>query len=164
MNNIFKLGLFLTTLSFSSSVLANFDLAGKGVVTYPTGISKNFDFGFGWQATNKKFRIGKKAYSMSQLPESYSIALTLSKDETRVWIQEFNAGYIESFEWKIGNNTLKLAKRSFNSPVKGNYILTLNKVDYFLSRNNVSIDVYFEESGVKYVRLDGVTRNMGTKK
>ncbi|MDK1287034.1 hypothetical protein [Pseudoalteromonas umbrosa] len=164
MNNIFKLGLFITALSFSDHVLANFDLSGKGVVTYPTGITKDFDFGFGWQASDKKFRIGKKAYSMSQLPESYSIALTLSKDDSRVWIQEFNAGYIEAFQWQIGKNKLELAKKEFKNPVKGNYVLTLNNVDYFLSRNNVSIDVHFDDSGVKHVRLEGVTRSMGTKK
>ncbi|KZN63668.1 hypothetical protein [Pseudoalteromonas luteoviolacea] len=164
MNNIFKIGFFISFICFSLNAVADFDVNGQGVVTYPTGVEKSFDFGFGWNANNQKFRIGKKSYSMSQLPESYSIALTLSKDGSKVWIQEFNAGYIEEFEWKIGRHKLKLSKRAFSSRVRGDYILTLNNVDYFLSRNNVSIDVHFEESGIKSVRLDGVTRNMGTKK
>ncbi|MCF2857851.1 hypothetical protein L1286_10240 [Pseudoalteromonas sp. SMS1] len=164
MNNLFKIGFFFSFICFSDGAAADFDVNGSGVVTYPTGIDKSFDFGFGWKANDKKFRIGNKSYSMSQLPESYSIALTLSKDESKVWIQEFNSGYIESFEWQIGKHKLKLSKREFSSRVKGDYILTLNNVDYFLSRNNVSIDVHFEESGIKAVRLDGVTRNMGTKK
>lgn len=154
----------LTSLLFSSCVFANFDFEGKGKVTYPTGVDKTFAFGFAWNEQEQTFRIGKKTYNMSSLPESYSIALTLSKDNEKVWVQEFNAGFIDSFEWQLGEQTITLKKKEFKVPVKGNYVLSLNKIDYFLVKNNVSIQIKFNEKGIDNIKVDGVTKDMGAKK
>lgn len=101
---------------------------------------------------------------MSSLPESYSIAITLSKDDSKVWVQEFNAGFIDSFEWHLGEQTIALRKKEFKVPVKGNYVLSLNNIDYFLVKNNVSIQIKFKEDGIDNIKIDGVTKDMGAKK
>lgn len=156
--------LLCLSVLFSASAMANFDFDGKGTITYPTGLSKNFAFGFAWDKTTKQFRIGNKHYDMSSLPESYSIALTLSKDESKVWAQEFNAGFIESFEWQLADQKITLKKKKFKVPVRGNYVLSLNNTDYFLVKNNISIQVKFNEDGIENIKIDGVTKDMGAKK
>ena len=122
---------------FSSSVWADFDYPGEGKVRYPTGLEKPFAFGFGWNEADGKFKIGSKTYAM-QLPESYSIAITLSKDEEQIWVQEFNNGFIESFNWQIGEHSLQLKKSKFKDPVKGDYVISLDNKDYFFARNNIN--------------------------
>jgi len=160
-----KLNAFcLISLLFASSAYADFDFAGKGSITYPTGIEKAFEFGFSWDQAKEKFRIGSKSYDMSSLPESYSIAITLSKDDSKVWVQEFNAGFIDSFEWRLGEQTIALRKKEFKVPVKGNYVLSLNNIDYFLVKNNVSIQIKFKKDGIDNIKIDGVTKDMGAKK
>ncbi|KTF16294.1 hypothetical protein [Pseudoalteromonas sp. H105] len=147
---------------FSSSVWADFDYPGEGNVRYPTGLEKPFMFGFGWNEADGKFKIGSKSYAM-QLPESYSIAITLSKDEEQIWVQEFNNGFIESFNWQIGDHSLQLKKSKFKNPVKGNYVISLDNKDYFFARNNISITVKFNNEGIDRIAIDGVTKDMGTK-
>lgn len=146
----------------SNPAWADFDYPGEGKVRYPTGVEKPFKFGFAWQASEQKFTIGKKTYDM-QLPVSYSIAITLAKDEEKIWVQEFNNGFIESFSWQIGEHTLQLKKQKFKDPVKGDYVISLDNKDYFFARNNISIMVKFKDEGIDSVAIDGVTKNMGTK-
>ncbi|RZM78109.1 hypothetical protein [Pseudoalteromonas rubra] len=154
---------YLLTLFSAGHVWADFDLPGKGQLVYPTGVAKEFNFGFGWQSDTQKFRIGERSYDMAQIPESYSIAITLSKDDSKVWVQEFNPGFIEGFSWQLGEHKLELFKKQFMSPVKGDYVLRLDDIDYFLVRNNLSVTIKFTEQGIDNIKLDGVTKNMGTK-
>jgi len=154
----------VSSLLFISHVsYADFNYPGKGAVTYPTGVAKSFEFGFAWQQQTEQFTIGKKAYDMA-LPESYSVAITLAKDDNQVWVQEFNNGYIEGFTWQIGEHTIKLAKRASKDAVKGNYTISLDHKDYFFARSNVSIVIKFADDGITTVAIDGVTKDMGTKK
>ncbi|WP_446440749.1 hypothetical protein [Pseudoalteromonas sp. 1181_04] len=146
----------------STSAMADFNYPGEGNVRYPTGVEKPFLFGFAWQQQNSKFTIGKKSYDM-QLPESYSIAITLAKDEQQVWVQEFNNGFIEGFSWEIGEHTIKLEKRQYKGAVKGDYVISLDNKDYFFARNNISILIKFTAEGIDTVAIDGVTKDMGTK-
>ena len=148
---------------FANFAYADFDYVGAGTLQYPTGAEKAFKFGFAWQASSNKFRIGDKSYEMSELPESYSIAITLSKDKDKVWVQEFNKGFIEGFEWKLGKHQLSLKKQDFKGSVIGNYQLTFNKIDYFLARPNISVEISFTEEGIGSIKLDGVTKDMGMK-
>ena len=110
-----------------------------------------------------KFSIGSKSYDMSQLPNSYSVAITLAKDDSQVWVQEFNNGFIEAFDWQIGKHTVSLKKQQFKDPVKGDYVIELNGRSYFFTRNNASIVINFDENGIETIAIDGVTKNMGTK-
>lgn len=157
----FFIGAFLFFVSLPS--FAEFELPGKGVIRYSTGVEKPFNFGFAWSPVEDKFTIGSKAYNMD-LPESYSVAITLSKDDSQVWVQEFAQSFIEGFDWEIGDHKIILRKATFAQPVKGNYVLSLDGVDYFLMKNNISITFNFEHRGLTSVRLEGVTKDMGTKR
>ncbi|MEJ6474517.1 hypothetical protein [Pseudoalteromonas piscicida] len=161
--NILSLITCSTLLAFSSACYADFDFKGEGTLTYPTGVDKAFEFGFAWNKQAEKFRIGANQYDMSELPESYSVAITLSKDDTRIWIQEFNQGFISEFTWNIADHTIALVKKDFKDAVKGNYVLTVNGIDYFFARDNVSITLSFDDDGIENVKVDGVTKDMGTK-
>jgi hypothetical protein len=152
-----------TFITFSHTALADFNLPGKGNIIYPTGVKKDFEFGFAWQQKVGEFTIGSKRYVMEQIPSAYSVAITLSKDDTQVWIQEFNKGYIEGFNWQIGEHTISLKKQQFSDPVKGNYVIELDNRSYFFTRNNASIELKFDDNGIKTIAIDGVTKNMGTK-
>jgi len=158
--NIFIATMFLTASHHS---LADFSLPGKGTITYPTGTEKPFEFGFAWQQSSGKFTIGSKSYDMDQIPNSYSVAITLSKDEQQVWVQEFNNGFIQAFNWQIGEHTIELKKQQFSSSVKGDYVIELNNRSYFFTRNNASIVMNFNSEGIETIAIDGVTKNMGTK-
>ena len=147
---------------FSHSAFADFSYQGQGALSYPTGVEKAFKFGFAWQQDAEKFTIGNKTYDMP-LPESYSVAITLSKDEKQIWVQEFNNGFFEGFNWQIGEHTLTLQKRDFTDSVKGNYVISLDNRDYFFARNNISIVIKFDDNGISNLVLDGVTKDMGTK-
>ncbi|MCQ8890113.1 hypothetical protein [Pseudoalteromonas carrageenovora] len=153
----------IVLLAPSYSALADFSLPGKGTVTYPTGVVKEFEFGFKWQQQAEKFSIGSKSYNMEQIPSSYSVAITLAKDDSQVWVQEFNNGFIKEFEWHIGDHNVVLKKQQFSDPVKGDYVIELNGRSYFFTRNNASIVMNFNEGGIETIAIDGVTKNMGTK-
>ncbi|MEO2266382.1 hypothetical protein [Pseudoalteromonas pernae] len=147
----------------STPCFADFDFVGKGTTQSATGEQKAFSFGFGWQADKGKLRIGKKTYDMDSLPESYSLALVLSKDEKQVWLQEFHNGWFESFYWELGDHVIRLDKREFDPPVKGNYELKIDDRSFFLMNNNVAITLNFSEDGIESITATGVNKNMGTK-
>ncbi len=153
----------LLAMLFASSAFANFTIPGKGTVTYPTGVTKSFEFGFAWDSGQQQFTIGKKSYNVSQLPEAYSLAMALSPDERTIWLQEFAKGYFSEFTWQLGEHTVSLKKRDFAKPVKGDYVLSVNDMDYFFIRNSASITVKFDKDGVRSIAVDGVTKDMGTK-
>lgn len=155
--------LAILLLGISHASYADFNYAGKGEIKYPTGVVKPFEFGFAWQQQAEKFTIGNKTYDMS-LPESYSVAITLAKEDNQVWVQEFNNGYIEGFTWQIGEHTIKLTKRDLKNAVNGNYTISLDHKDYFFARSNISIVIKFNNDGITTVAIDGVTKDMGTKK
>ena len=159
---IFSVGCLL--LLCCNSAWADFNYPGTGTISYPTGAEKPFQFGFNWQQADEQFTIGSKTYSMA-LPESYSIAITLAKDDQQVWVQEFNNGFFEGFTWQIGEHTIKLEKRQFKEPVKGNYVISLDNKDYFFARSNISIIIKFnpDGNGIDNIAIDGVTKDMGTK-
>jgi len=151
-------------LFFAFPSFANFDLKGSGTLSYPTGISKPFNFGFAWNNKTEKFTIGQKPYSMEQVPDSYSIALAISKNEKSVWVQEFAKGYFEQFEWKIGKHHVQLKKQKFENKVLGNYVLILDDNQYFFTSRAASLTIKFNENGIKGISIEGVTKDFGTKK
>lgn len=156
--------LLLSTFFLSLPAFANFNFKGDGTLSYPTGISKPFNFGFAWNDKTQKFTIGNKSYSMEQVPDSYSIALAISKNEKTVWVQEFAKGYFEQFEWQIDKHTLKLEKQKFENKVLGNYVLTLDDNQYFFTSRAASLTIKFNEDGIKGISIEGVTKDFGTKK
>ena len=161
-NNMRTLLVLLLITSFHS--VANFDLAGNGFVTYPTGVQKTFDFGFKWDKQAKQFSIGDKSYTMDQVPDSYSIALTLAGDDQAVYVQEFAKGFISEFEWRIGPHLIKLEKKRFKWPVRGDYVLSVDESSYFLAASNASVKFVFNEKGIDYIIPVGITKDNGRKR
>lgn len=157
---------FMSTLLFlvSFQAFANFELPGKGFVIYPSGIKKTFDFGFKWDKTRQQFTVGGQSYAMSQIPDSYSIALTLTNDHQGMYVQEFAQGFITEFEWTIGPHVIKLVKQRFKWPVKGDYVLSVDDNRYFLAQNNASVKFVFNDKGINYITPIGITRDNGRKR
>lgn len=154
----------LLLLGLSTNVFANFDIPGKGVVTYPTGVKKEFNFGFKWDSRAKKFTIGNQTYPMDQVPDSYSIALTLAGDDQLVFVQEFAKGFFSEFEWHIGEHVIKLEKKRYKRPVRGDYVLSVDTSSYFLASSNASVKFVFKEDGINYIVPIGITKDMGKKR
>lgn len=142
--------------------MANFHYQGAGNITYPTGVQKQFEFGFAWQSKQNTFLMGQ--HQLNELPKSYSVAITLSPDEQQVYVQEFANGYISEFEWQLGDHFIALKKKKFAKPVRGDYVLTINDNDYFLLGKNATIKFVFNENGIDYIAPVGITRDMGKKK
>ena len=164
MSKIIKSILFVSSLLISNSAFANFNLSGQGTLTYPTGVSKLINFGIAWSDKTQQFTIGKKSYPMKQVPDAYSIALAVNKDEKTVWVQEFAKGYFEQFKWTIGDHVVQLKKEKFENKVLGNYVLVLDDNRYFFTSRAASLTIKFNKNGIKGISIDGVTKDFGTKK
>ena len=153
----------LATLAMSMPCFADFDYVGKGTTANSAGQQTPFTFGFAWDSEQGTLRIGNKSYDMDTLPESYSLALVLSKDDSQVWLQEFHSGWFDSFYWQLGEHVIRLEKGQFEQQVKGNYELHIDDRSYFFTSNNAAIKVNFAAEGVESITVSGVTKNMGTK-
>jgi hypothetical protein len=152
-----------TLCSFSAS--AEFDYAGKGTLTYPTGMQKPFAFGFAFKmgAEGQYFRVGEQKMSTSEVPEKYSIWLTLHKDK-HVWVQEFAKGYFQEFDWQLGKNRITLKKKVFEKKrAKADYVLNINGDDYFFTNTNGQIEITFTKDGIKAIETAGFVKDIGLK-
>lgn len=158
----FLLILLLSCISFICQ--ASFELPGSGTVTYPSGINKEFNFGFKWDKKNKQFTIGSQQYPMEQLPDSYALALTLAGDDQAVFVQEFANGFISEFEWQIGSHLIRLEKNRSEYPVRGDYVLWIDQYNYYLANGNPSIKLVFDKSGINYIIPSGITKDKGKKR
>ncbi|MFY8349876.1 hypothetical protein AAEU29_05045 [Pseudoalteromonas sp. SSM20] len=156
--------LFFLLMSVSSIAKANFELPGSGTVTYPSGLKKEFNFGFKWDKQNRQFTIGAQQYPMEQLPDSYAIALTLAGDDQAVFVQEFANGFISEFEWQIGSHVIRLEKNRSEYPVRGDYVLWIDQYNYYLANGNPSIKLVFDKSGINYIIPSGITKDKGKKR
>ena len=154
--------LLLSCISFVCQ--ASFELPGSGTVTYPSGMKKEFNFGFKWDKKNKQFTIGSQQYPMDQLADSYSLAITLAGDDQAVFVQEFAKGFISEFEWQIGPHTIKLVKERLDYPVRGDYILWVDQNNYFLKTGNPTIKFVFNKDGINYILPSGITKDKVRKR
>ncbi len=154
---------FFIFISCMFPAYADFNLPGKGELIYPTGLTKTFQFGFAWNEQTKTFTIGNKSYNIDELPDSYSVALAINKDEKTVWIQEFTKGYFEQFNWEIDKHHITLKKEKFANPTLGNYVLIVDGAQYFFVKRAASINFKFNAQGIESISIDGVTKDFGTK-
>lgn len=148
---------------FSSVAFADFDIQGKGELTFPTGTKKEFQLGFKFDSSNGEFSVGKQSFSTDQVPEKYSVGLVLHKGEF-MWVQEFNKGYFSTFEWKLGKHKISLSKKKFNNPVKGDYVLTVNGNPYHFSSTIAQLNIEFDKDGITGVSVEGMNADIGLKK
>ena len=156
----FALSLLFVLTSFVAQ--ADFNHKGKLTITYPTGHSTESELILAYTSKefDHKFQVGKHVFNVSGKPESYSIAMLLQPNNL-VWVQEFAKGQFESFSLDIGDYKFKLVKRILNEPVKGDYILSVNNVDYFFQQSLAQITFQFNEDGISEVEVDGMVASLG---
>ncbi len=146
----------------SSSALADFSYDGKLKLTYPSGqsVEKSLPLAYTQQGYDHTFQIGEHVFNVSGEPESYSFAMLLQPNNL-VWVQEFGKGQFESFQLDLGEYKFKLVKKILNEPVKGDYIFSVNNVDYFFQQNLAQVTFLFNEDGIKEIEVDGMVASLG---
>lgn len=162
----FSYPLFLSILFLSLPSSANFNIDGKLKLTYPysdevTEIA--FPLSYRHTGDVHTFAIGPHTFNVTGQPESYSFALLL-QDNNYVWLQEFSKKEFETFSLTLGEHKLKLVKRVLNNPVKGDYILTVNEVDYFFNNTLAQINFSFDDDGIAGISTYGMTTSLGLNK
>ena len=163
MNMVFRLiAAALPLASMSFNALADFNYDGKLKITYPSGqtVEKEMPLSYTQKEYDHTFQVGEHVFNVSGEPESYSIAMLLQPNNL-VWVQEFAKGQFESFKLDLGEYKFKLVKKILNEPVKGDYILSVNNVDYFFQQSLAQITFLFDENGIKEVEVDGMIASLG---
>lgn len=163
MNMVFRLiAVALPLASMSFNALADFNYDGKLKITYPSGqtVEKEMPLSYTQKEYDHTFQVGEHVFNVSGEPESYSIAMLLQPNNL-VWVQEFAKGQFESFKLDLGEYKFKLVKKILNEPVKGDYILSVNNVDYFFQQSLAQITFLFDENGIKEVEVDGMIASLG---
>lgn len=152
----------MTAVLLSTSTLADFNYDGKLTITYPSGqsVEKEMPLAYIQKNLRHTFQIGKQKFNVSGQPQSYSFAMLLQPNNS-VWIQEFSKGHFESFQLELGKYKLKLVKKILNEPVKGDYILSVNNVDYFFQQNLAQITLLFNDEGIEGIEVDGMVASLG---
>lgn len=147
-------------ISFSAH--ADFNYEAELVVAYPTGIedAKKFAIAYRQKDFDHEFQIGENTFKVSGQPESYSFAMVLEPNNL-VRIMEFSKKQFETFEMEIGDYEIALKKKVLNNPVKGDYILSINNVDYFFQHNLAQITFVFNDEGIKEIEVDGMVASLG---
>lgn len=146
----------------SFSAMADFNYDGKLEITYPSGqsVEKELPLSYTQKGYDHTFQVGEHVFNVSGEPESYSIAMLLQPNNL-VWVQEFAKGQFESFKLDLGDYKFKLVKKILNEPVKGDYILSVNNVDYFFQQSLAQITFLFDENGIKEIEVDGMVASLG---
>lgn len=152
----------LASVLMSFNAAADFVYDGKLEITYPSGqsVEKEMPLSYTQKGYDHAFQVGEHIFNVSGKPESYSIAMLLQPNNL-VWVQEFANGQFESFKLDLGDYKFKLVKRILNEPVKGDYILSVNNVDYFFQQNLAQITFLFDEDGIKEIEVDGMVASLG---
>lgn len=164
MNKFYRLVSAASALigAMSFNAYADFNYDGKLKITYPSGqsVEKEMPLSYTQKGYDHTFQVGEHVFNVSGKPESYSIAMLLQPNNL-VWVQEFAKGQFESFKLDLGDYKFKLVKKILNEPVKGDYILSVNNVDYFFQQNLAQITFQFDEKGIKEVEVDGMIASLG---
>ncbi|WP_199608633.1 hypothetical protein [Flocculibacter collagenilyticus] len=145
---------------FTLPAVADFNIKGSGEITFPTGTTKPIDFGFAFNKSKGKFKVGKNEFSTSQVPAKYSIGLILHKSE-HIWVQEFNKGYFSTFKWTLGKHKIELYKTPKGIAKMGNYALKLDDQKFFLTNKIAQINFQFSDDGIKKITVDGMAADIG---
>lgn len=141
---------------------ADFDYTGQLKINYPTKTYRELEFTLAYRQFEyeHEFQVGKKVYKVGGQPESYSFALVLEPNNL-VRVMEFSKKQIEGFELEIGDYEIELKKRVLSKPVKGDYILSVQNVDYFFQQNLAQITFKFNDKGIKEVEVEGMVASLG---
>jgi hypothetical protein len=158
--------ILLSLLLVSLPSFADFNIDGKLKLTYPYDDEIKelpFPLSYSHENDDHTFSIGPHTFQVTGQPESYSFALIL-KDNNFVWLQELSDREFESFSLVLGEHKLKLVKRILNKPVKGDYILTIDGVDYFFNNTLTQINFTFDDDGIAGISVYGMIASLGMNK
>lgn len=156
--------LFSLSIFFSTAALAEFDLPGEATLVYPSGLKKTVDFGFSFKMTDDgtRFSAGASSVAVSQVPEQYTLALYLHKDEF-IWVSEFSQGYFSTFVYKVGEHVIELRKAPERN-IKGHYELVIDGKVSLFDTNTIQLDFTFNDQGIKRIIPRGAIKNIGQMK
>ncbi|NQZ11113.1 MAG: hypothetical protein HRT35_28505 [Algicola sp.] len=157
-----KKQLVLTAMMLCSfGAQADFDYAGKGLLKYPTGMEKEFSYGFTFKQGENgySFKVGEQQMNTADVPAKYSIWLTLHKNEN-VFVQEFAKGYFQAFKWQLGEHSIELKKKVMESKrVKGDYVLIIDGEEFYFKGKSGQIDIMFNKTGIRAISTSGFVRD-----
>ena len=146
----------------SLSVQAEFQLKGSGIISYPTGVVNLLPIGFSITKGSNGFTFvaGEQEMQVSSVPEKYSIWLSINK-EHQIFVQEFSRSYFNEFEWQLGNHSIALKKKVL-SPKRylGDYVLSIDNIDYFFKSKQSFIDILFNEDGISSIEANGFLKDL----
>ncbi len=153
----------LALCTVSHMAVAEFNYEGNGTLKYPTGVETPFSFGFAFNKTGSghKFKAGQYEMEVGQVPDKYSIWIAMVEDKN-VYVQEFAGGYFEGFEWQLGEHSVSLKKKVL-SPKRalGDYVLTVNGIDYFFKGKQGAIEILFDENGISSIEANSFIKDLG---
>lgn len=140
---------------------ADFVATGSGSLTYPTGLKQPLDFSISFQKGT--FSVGPLSMKTPSTPEKYSLGIILYKDK-HVMVQEFANGYFSEFDLSISDHEISLRKKTFKDQVKGNYVVSIDGVDYFFTSSIGQIEFMLTDKGIKGIEVQGLVKDIGAKR
>lgn len=150
-------------LLFSCFANAEYAVEAKGKLLFPTGTQTDLDFGFSLKKSgyDYMFKAGQQEMAVAQPPEKYSIWISLGKEGT-VYVQEFASNYIQEFEWQPGEHNIALKKKILKPKrAPGDYVLTIDDIDYFFLGKQGQIDILFDSDGISAIEASGFVKDIG---
>lgn len=155
------LALVLSLMCFCAN--ADFNHTGIGKVIFPTGTQTELNFTLAARKTPNgySFTAGQQELEVAQIPEKYSIWLSMNKDQL-VYVQEFANAYFKEFELQLGDYEVKLRKKVLKpNPARGDYVLSINNLDFFFTSNQGQIDILMDENGITTIEANGFAKDLG---
>ena len=148
---------------FCASAQADFSYVGKGKLLFPTGTETDLEFTLAATKLSNgySFKVGQQALEVAQVPEKYSIWFSLNKAH-EVYVQEFATTYLQEFELKLDDYNITLKKKILKpKPAKGDYVLSINNLEYFFTSNQGQIDIFMNEEGIVSIEANGFAKDLG---
>lgn len=152
-----RLVLLLTLLVLSPTALAQFDIDGEGSLLLANGKTVEFDYGFSYylQEGQYRFIVGRHSLNVPSVPQKYSLALILQQEKA-VWVPDFINDPLHGFELTIDDYVIKLYQDDSARQAPGRFVVSLNGELFHFSRGPGQINFYFNEQGIKEVRVEGM--------
>lgn len=148
---------------FCACAHADFNYVGKGKLRFPTGTETDLEFPLAATKINTgfSFKVGQQELEVAQVPEKYSIWFSMNKAH-EVYVQEFASTYLQEFELQLGEYDITLKKKVLKpKPAKGDYVLSINNLDYFFTSNQGQIDILMNEEGIVAIEANGFAKDLG---
>ncbi|MGM0481614.1 MAG: hypothetical protein ACQEQZ_06775 [Pseudomonadota bacterium] len=161
-------GLAIILLMASFSLKAQqWEAAGDGNITYPSGRTEAFNFGFSFQKTfdTHVFTAGKAKLRTDEPPPNYRLNAVINK-EGLIFIAEFANGFFKSFELNIGGHFVAIKpRRDFDEekPYK-HLVVFIDDSSYIVDASHPAINFEFNDSGISDISGVSVIRDLSSRR